>query len=75
MAITAACSERSTRCIWRAIVMAKPTITSANSANTVSHTTSLNLRVYGQRDLENHLAQLRADWPTYDIGVPRQVSE
>lgn len=34
-----------------------------------------NIRVYGPRDLEHQLAQLREDYgPDYDIGLPRKVA-
>ncbi len=32
------------------------------------------IAVYGPKDLERQLAQLREDFPDYDLGKPRQVA-
>ena len=38
-------------------------------------TFSRNIRVYGPKDLEHQLAQLREDYgPDYDLGLPRKVA-
>ena len=38
-------------------------------------TFSRNIRVWGPRDLEHQLAQLREDYgPDYDLGLPRKVA-
>ena len=44
--------------------------------STVSDETfSRNIRVYGPRDLEHQLAQLREDYgPDYDLGLPQRVA-
>ena len=33
------------------------------------------IRVYGPRDLANQVAELRRQYPSYDLGTPREVSE
>lgn len=38
------------------------------------HTLARNIRVYGPRDLEHQLAQLREDFPDYQLGTPRKVA-
>jgi hypothetical protein len=38
-------------------------------------TFSRNIRVWGPRDLEHQMAQLREDYgPDYDLGLPRKVA-
>lgn len=38
------------------------------------HTLARLIRVYGPRDLEHQMEQLREDFPDYRLGTPRRVA-